>query len=171
MFVIFWTINCWVLFLLEHKLKQRWRITQRFQFSSRPASLDHTRRISATSIITFDMRVFETCRHRLCVTEKAIQVFASTGLFLRRALWQDYKIMKISILVGISTVLPDDVKKNPTLHPSCFWIIYFDLFFFCWGKDRNTFVQPVLSEQWFAFDLQRCFHRVITRPDLINCAS
>lgn len=58
---------------------------------------------------------------------KAIKISPCAGLFQTRALWLDYKTLKVSTHLGITTALPDDVKKKKkkALHPSCFWITYF----------------------------------------------
>lgn len=70
------------------------------------------------------------------VRAKAIKTLPCAGLSLTRALWHDYKILKVSTHLGIGTQLPDDVEKNP-LHPSCFWITYFSFFPLRWVR-RET---------------------------------
>lgn len=73
---------------------------------------------------------------------EAIEILPCAGLFLTRALWQDYKMLTLSTHLGIGTALPDDVEKTLYILPR-FWIIYFS-FFFWRGKGRKTFEQ---SEQ------------------------
>lgn len=71
---------------------------------------------------------------------KAIKILPCAGLFLTTALWQDYKMLQISTHLGIRTALPNDARggEKTSLHPSCFWIIYFN--FFLWVKQKQEHV-------------------------------
>lgn len=51
------------------------------------------------------------------VRAKAIKILPCAGLFLTRALWQDYKMLKVSTHLGIRTALPDDVEKTLYILP------------------------------------------------------
>lgn len=81
---------------------------------------------------------------KLTVRAEAIKILPCAGLFLTRALWQDYKLLTVSTHLGIRTALPDDAEKTLYILPRS-WIIYFSFLFFLWrGKGMNTFEQ---SEQ------------------------
>lgn len=51
------------------------------------------------------------------VRAKAIKTLPCASLSLTRALWHDYKILKVSTHLGIGTQLPDDVEKTLYILP------------------------------------------------------
>lgn len=77
------------------------------------------------------------------VRAKAIKILPCAGLFLTRALWQDYKILEISTHLGIRTALPDDVKKMLYILPVSGSSILASFFSVRQGQEHVWTVSPV----------------------------
>ena len=102
------------------------------------------------------------------VRVKAIKTLPCAGLFLTRALWHDYKILKVSTHLGIRTKLPDDAEKMLYILPLSGSSIL--AFFLSFGEAR-TGTRLSCQSRDLCLICKDVFHGAVAQQDSLYRAS